>query len=260
MEDDLPKFYKLKPTLLQKHSRQSKNIFREQNQNESLINKKSVNHSMISKSSKTNSLPDILNSDSKIKTTSRLFFKCTQLPNPDIKKKANQIITQLLDKTQGRFHHANYKKIKRDYLINEKAFSDKVLFDQDENSMLVSSKVLSNCFGNEELKKEKMKQMKLIIKNRNYHDIDIIPYEVKKSADLRDKFDFSFKRNFYFGSLPKRSLIKYHLYRDMAENSKVQTFDEKMTNMYKSCKNLLCAFAERKKDTIKKQTMINGIK
>ena len=56
MEDDLPKFYKLKPTLLQKHSRQSKNIFREQNQNESLINKKSVNHSMISKSSKTNSL------------------------------------------------------------------------------------------------------------------------------------------------------------------------------------------------------------
>ena len=133
MEDDLPKFYKLKPTLLQKHSRQSKNIFREQNQNESLINKKSVNHSMISKSSKTNSLPDILNSDSKIKTTSRLFFKCTQLPNPDIKKKANQIITQLLDKTQGRFHHANYKKIKRDYLINEKAFSDKVLFDIDNH-------------------------------------------------------------------------------------------------------------------------------
>ena len=61
MEDDLPKFYKLKPTLLQKHSRQSKNIFREQNQNESLINKKSVNHSMTAKSSKTNSLPDILN-------------------------------------------------------------------------------------------------------------------------------------------------------------------------------------------------------
>ena len=260
MEDDLPKFYKLKPTLLQKHSRQSKNIFREQNQNESLINKKSVNHSMLSKSSKTNSLPDILNSDSKKKTTSRLFFRCTQLPNPDIKKKANQIISQLLDKTQGRLKHANYQKIKKNYFINEKAYSDKVLFDQEEHSMLIASNVLSNCFGNEDLKKEKMKQMKLIVKNRNYHDIDMIPYEVKKSADLRDTFDFSFKRNFDFGSLPKRSLIKYHLYRSMAENSKVQSFEDKMINMYKSCKNLLCAFAERKKDTIKKQTMINGIK
>ena len=220
--------------------------------------KKTVNKSeVLNKTSKTKSLPDIsTRSDSK-QNTSKYSKKLTKLPDLTIHNKARQLMAELLERNKTKLFHSNYKKINKIYSINEKAYNNKVLVGYEKNSKLISDQNLSKCFGNEELKADGINNIKFIVYNRNYRDIDLSPYEPKKSENFRETFDFSLHKNFNFGTDNKKGLIKYKLLKIKKSPKKYESFDDKMNNQYNSSKSILLKINERSKKAHLQRQFLN---
>lgn len=230
-----------------KHSRQKASS--NQAFNSSLFSyKKTVNKSeALNKTSKSKSLQDIsTRSDSKL-NTSKYSKLVTKLPDLTIHNKAKQLMAELLGRNKAKLFHSNYKKNKTIYSFNEKAYNNKVLADYENNSKLISDQDLSKCFGNEELKRNGINQIKFIIHKRNYRDIDLSTYEPKKSENFRKIFDFSFQKNFNFRNDNKKGLIKYNILKIKKDKKKYQSFDDKINNQYNSSKSILLRIQERSK-------------